>query len=254
MTIHESLDERGVLELVMDNPTVNALPIADTRRLAEVLDGVGRRAEVTAVILTATGRGFCAGVDIKEMQALPDNDGILGVNQACFDAFRAVYECAVPVICAVNDFCLGTGIGLAGSADIVIAAQGARFGLPEVDNGALGAATHLGRLVPEKHLRWMLYSCEPVAAEKLEEWGTVLRVVPLAELMDTARELAAVIAAKHPVVMRAAKRSLNGIDDDPSRSYRYEQGFTFELNLHGLGEEARAAFLKGERPPNPAGE
>lgn len=254
MTIHESLDERGVLELVMDNPTVNALPIADTRRLAEVLDGVGRRPEVTAVILTATGRGFCAGVDIKEMQAMPANDGILGVNQACFDAFRAVYECAVPVICAVNDFCLGTGIGLAGSADIVIAAQGARFGLPEVDNGALGAATHLGRLVPEKHLRWMLYSCEPVAAEKLEEWGTVLRVVPLVELMDTARELAAVIAAKHPVVVRAAKRSLNGIDDDPSRSYRYEQGFTFELNLRGLGEEAREAFLKGERPPNPAGE
>jgi enoyl-CoA hydratase/carnithine racemase len=254
MTIHESLDDRGVLELVMDNPTVNALPIADTRRLAEVLDDVGKHPEITAVILTAAGRGFCAGVDIKEMQALPANEGILAVNQACFEAFRAVYECAVPVICAVNDFCLGTGIGLAGSADVVIAAEGARFGLPEIDNGALGAATHLGRLVPEKHLRWMLYSCEPVTAEKLEEWGTVLRVVSPAELMDTARELAGVIASKHPVVMRAAKRSLNGIDDDPSRSYRYEQGFTFELNLHGLGEEARAAFLKGERKPNSAGQ
>jgi enoyl-CoA hydratase len=252
MTIHESVSDDGVLELVMDNPKVNALPIADTHRIAEVLDGVRHRPEITAVIVTATGRGFCAGVDIKEMQALPGNEGILGVNQACFDAFRSVYECAVPVICAVNDFCLGTGIGLAGSADIVIAAEGVRFGLPEIDNGALGAATHLGRLVPEKHLRWMLYSCEPVAAEKLEEWGTVLKVVPLGELMDTARELARVIASKHPVVMRAAKRSLNGIDDDPSRSYRYEQGFTFELNLRGLGEEARAAFVKGERDSNAA--
>jgi len=53
-------------------------------------------------------------------------------------------------------------------------------------------------------------------------------------------------------VMRAAKRSLNGIDDDPSRSYRFEQGFTFELNLHGLGDEAREAFMKGERERNPA--
>jgi len=252
VTIHESLNDDGVLELVMDNPKVNALPIADTLSIAEVLDGIRHRSEVRAVILTAAGRGFCAGVDIKEMQAMPGNEGIIGVNQACFDAFRAVYECAVPVICAVNDFCLGTGIGLAGSADIVIAAEGVRFGLPEIDNGALGAATHLGRLVPEKHLRWMLYSCEPVGAEQLAEWGTVLRVVPLGELMEAARDVARVVASKHPTVMRAAKRSLNGIDDDPSRSYRYEQGFTFELNLHGLGEEARSAFVKGERERNSA--
>jgi enoyl-CoA hydratase len=252
VTIHETLGDDGVLELVMDNPKVNALPIADTNMLAEILDGVRHRPEVTAVILTATGRGFCAGVDIKEMQAMPGNEGILGVNQACFDAFRAVYECAVPVVCAVNDFCLGTGIGLAGSADVVIAADGVRFGLPEVDNGALGAATHLGRLVPEKHLRWMLYSCEPVTAEQLHEWGTVLAVVPLDQLSAKAHEIAGVIAAKSGVTIRAAKRSLNGIDDDPVRSYRYEQGFTFELNLHGLGEEAREAFVRGERESNAA--
>ena len=253
MTIHESLSANGVLELVMDNPKVNALPIADTDRLAEILNGVEQRNEVAAVILTATGRGFSAGVDIKEMQKMPGNSGIIEVNRACLSAFRAVYGCAVPVICAVNDFCFGTGIGLAGSADIVVAAQGVRFGLPEIDNGALGAATYLGRLVPEKHLRWMLYSCEPVSAEQLEAWGTVLRVVPPAQLMDTAREIAGVIASKHPTVMRAAKASLIGIDDDPSRGYRFEQGFTFELNLHGLGDEARDAFLRGERHSKPAG-
>ncbi len=252
MTIHQSVSEDGVLELVMDNPKVNALPIADTFALAEILDGVKRRSEITAVVLTATGRGFCAGVDIKEMQAMPGHEGILGVNQACAEAFRAVYECAVPVVCAVNDFCLGTGIGLAGSADVVIAAEGVRFGLPEVDNGALGAATHLGRLVPEKYLRWMLYSCEPVSAEQLLEWGTVLRVVPLPVLMDTAREVAGVIASKSAPVIRAAKASLNGIDHPPMTSYRFEQGFTYELNLQGQGDEARDAFLRGERDANPA--
>lgn len=250
--IHESLGGDGVLELVMDNPKVNALPIADTDRLAEILNGVDARSEVTAVILTATGRGFCAGVDIKEMQQMPGNSGIVEVNRACLSVFRAVYGCAVPVICAVNDFCLGTGIGLAGSADVVVAARQARFGLPEIDNGALGAASYLARLVPEKQLRWMLYSCESVAAEQLERWGTVLRVVDAPDLADTAREVAKVIASKHPTVMRAAKASLIGIDDDPSRGYRLEQGFTFELNLRGLGDEARDAFLRGERRARPA--
>ena len=252
MTIHRSVSDDGVLELVMDNPKVNALPIRDTHAIAEILDGVKFRPEVTAVVLTATGKGFCAGVDIKEMQSMPGHQGILGVNRACAEAFRAVYECAVPVVCAVNDFCLGTGIGLAGSADIVLAAEGVRFGLPEVDNGALGAATHLARLVPEKHLRWMLYSCEPVTAEQLHEWGTVLDVVPLDQLRERAHEVAGVIASKSAPVIRAAKASLNGIDNAPMNSYRFEQGFTYELNLLGHGDEARDAFLRGDRDPNAA--
>ena len=252
MTIHQSVTAEGVLELVMDNPKVNALSIADTQAIAELLDGVKHRPEITAVILTATGRGFCAGVDIKEMQSMPGHEGILGVNRACAEAFRAVYECAVPVVCAVNDFCLGTGIGLAGSADIVLAAEGVKFGLPEVDNGALGAATHLGRLVPEKHLRWMLYSCEPVSAEQLQEWGTVLDVVPAGELMDRAREIAGAIVSKSAPVIRAAKASLLGIDHAPMKSYRFDQGFTYELNLQGHGDEARDAFLRGERDANSA--
>ncbi|MEZ5168522.1 MAG: hypothetical protein R2695_19345 [Acidimicrobiales bacterium] len=76
--------------------------------------------------------------------------------------------------------------------------------------------------------------------------------MPLGELMDAARDVATTISSKHPIVMRAAKRSLNGIDDDPSRRYRFEQGFTFELNLHGLGDDARDAFVRGERSSNSA--
>lgn len=254
MTVHQTLTDNGVLELVMDNPPVNALPIADTMAVARLCDEIKDRPEVTAVILTATGKGFCAGVDIKEMQSMDGHEGILAVNRACAEAFRAVYQCTVPVISAVNGFCLGTGIGLAGSADVVIAAAGVRFGLPEVDNGALGAATHLGRLVPEKHLRWMLYSCEPVSAEQLQEWGTVLKVVEADDLMATARELAATIASKSPPVIRAAKQSLLGIDHQPMDSYRFEQGFTFELNLEGHGDRARDAFVRGERSANQAAE
>ena len=255
MTLHQTTSPEGILEITMDNPPVNALGIEDTYALAAMLDGVKRERSIRAVVLTATGRGFCAGVDIKEMQRLPDHEGILGVNDACYEAFRAVYECAVPVVVAVNDFCLGTGVGLAGSADIVVAASGATFGLPEVDNGALGALTHLERLVPRQRARHMLYTCEPASAEKLQGYGTVLDVVAPDDLLPRARAIAAAIAAKPARTIRAAKRSANGVDPvDVRRSYRYEQGYTFELNLAGEGDRARDAFLAGDRDPNSAGQ
>jgi enoyl-CoA hydratase len=234
----------GVAEVLIDFPPVNALPVQGWFDLADVIAGAGADPGVRAVILAAAGRGFCAGVDIKEMQR--DTEGysaLIGANRGCFAAFAAVYECAVPVIAAVHGFCLGGGVGLAGSADIVIAADDASFGLPEVDRGALGAATHLARLVPQQRMRAMVYTCDPVPAMDLKNYGTVLDVVPAAELMSTARELAAKIAAKEPETIRLAKQSLNGIEPvDLRRSYRYEQGFTFELNLAGISDKARQGF------------
>jgi enoyl-CoA hydratase len=246
MAIHETLTD-GVVELVMDNPKVNALNIGDAYHLTDRLDSYKRNPDVRVVILTAKGKGFCAGVDIKEMQTLEGSQGILGANDSCWELFRAVYECAVPVVVAVNDFCLGTGIGIVGNADVVVAADTATFGLPEVDNGALGAATHLMRLVPQHRARQMMYMCEFASAAELHAHGSVYKVVPLEQLMDTAREVARTIASKSPIVIRKAKRAFISIDDDPTKSYRTEQGFTFELNLVGEGDKARDAFLRGDR-------
>jgi enoyl-CoA hydratase len=236
----------GVAEVIIDFPPVNALSVQGWFDLADAITGTGKDPGVRAVVLAAEGRGFCAGVDIKEMQRTEGHAALIGANRGCFAAFAAVYECEVPVIAAVQGFCLGGGVGLAGSADLVIASQDATFGLPEVDRGALGAATHLARLVPQQLMRHMVYTCEPVAARDLLKFGTVLDVVPADQLRDRAREIAAKIAGKHPEILRLAKQSLNGIDPvDIRRSYRYEQGFTFELNLTGVSDEARQAFVDG---------
>ncbi|MET0882622.1 MAG: enoyl-CoA hydratase-related protein, partial [Acidimicrobiales bacterium] len=137
------------------------------------------------------------------------------------------------------------GIGLVGNADVIIAAEDATFGLPEVDRGALSAATHLARLVPQHKMRAMVYTSTVATAAELHHYGSVLKVVPRDELMAAAREVAETIAAKSPTVIRAAKESLNGIDPvDVKRSYRFEQGFTFELNLAGVADEARDAFVE----------
>jgi enoyl-CoA hydratase len=244
MPITRSVDATGIAEVVMDNPPVNALTVAGWFELATVVRALGEDPEVRVVVLRAEGPGFNAGVDIKEMQATDGHDALIGANRGCFAAFAAVYECAVPVIAAVNGYCLGGGVGLVGNADIVIASDDATFGLPEVDRGALGAATHLARLVPQHRMRAMVYTAATITAPELHEFGSVLRVVPHAELRGAAMEVAAEIAAKSPTVIRAAKESLNGIDPiDVKRSYRYEQGFTFELNLSGVADEHRDAFV-----------
>jgi enoyl-CoA hydratase len=238
----------GIAEVILDFPPVNALPARGWHDLAVALDGAGADPATRVVILASEGRGFCAGVDIKEMQRTEGHEALLAASQGCFTAFAAVYDCPVPVIAAVHGFCLGGGVGLAGNADIVIAAEGATFGLPEVDRGALGAATHLARLVPQPLMRAMVYTCRTVTARQLLGFGTVLEVVPAKELREAARRLAEEIAAKDPAVIRLAKQSLNGIDPvDVKRSYRYEQGFTYELNLAGAGEAARQAFVDRQR-------
>ncbi len=235
----------GIAEMIIDFPPVNALPVRGWRDLATAVEAAGADPATRAVILAAEGRGFCAGVDIKEIQQ-GGHAALLGANQGCFAAFAAVYDCPVPVIAAVHGFCLGGGVGLAGNADIVIAADDATFGLPEVDRGALGAATHLARLVPQPLMRAMVYTCRTVTARQLLAFGTVLDVVPRQELREAARALAEEIAAKDPAVIRRAKQSLNGIDPvDVKRSYRYEQGFTFELTLAGSGDQARQSFVDG---------
>lgn len=244
MPITHTIDDDGIAEVVMDNPPVNALTVAGWFELADTVRSLGEDRSVRAVVLRAEGRGFNAGVDIKEMQATEGFDALIGANRGCYAAFAAIYECAVPVIAAVNGFCLGGGIGLVGNADIIIASDDATFGLPEVDRGALGAATHLSRLVPQHKMRAMVYTSATATAAELHHFGSVLQVVPPDELRDAAMTVARDIAAKSPTVIRAAKESLNGIDLwDVKRSYRFEQGFTFELNLSGVADEARDAFV-----------
>ena len=235
----------GVAEVVMDNPPVNALTVAGWFELADVITALGRDPEVRVVVLRAEGKGYNAGVDIKEMQATEGFDALIGANRGCYAAFAAVYECAVPVIAAVHGFCLGGGIGLVGNADIIIASDDATFGLPEVKRGALGAATHLARLVPQHKMRAMVYTSATATAQELHHYGSVLQVVPREQLRAAAMEVAKQIAAESPTVIRAAKESLNGIDPvDVKRSYRFEQGFTFELNLAGEGDRARDEFVE----------
>src|SRR6266567_2168525 len=199
MAITHSVRE-GIAEVVMNNPPVNALDVAGWFKLAETVRTLGQNPEVRALILAAEGRGFNAGVDIKEMQRTQGYEALIGANRGCFAAFAAIYECEVPVISAVHGYCLGGGIGLVGNSDIIIASDDATFGLPEVDRGALGAATHLARLVPQHTMRAMVYTGATATAAELQAFGSVLQVAPKDRLRDAALAVARQIAAKNPAV------------------------------------------------------
>jgi enoyl-CoA hydratase len=245
VSISSELREDGTRVVTMNFPPVNALPVQGWFDLAGALDEAARDPGTHVVVLRAEGKGFNAGVDIKEMQHTEGFDALIGANRGCFAAFRAVYECAVPVVAAVHGFCLGGGVGLVGNADCVVAADDAYFGIPEVDRGALGAATHLARMVPPHLMRTLYFTGRTIAATDLVPHGSVLEVVPPDRLDEAALAVAGEIARKDTRVIRMAKEAINGIDPvDVNRSYRFEQGFTMELNLAGIADEHRDRFVE----------
>jgi enoyl-CoA hydratase len=233
----------GVAEIIITAPPVNALDSAGWRAFADAVTEVGRRDDIHCLVIRAEGKGFQAGVDIKELAA--DGSKIVDVNRGCYDTFAAIYDCPIPVVSAVHGYCIGGGIGISGASDIVICSDDASFALPEIDRGALGAATHLMRLFGMQKTRRMLYTGEAIDAEEAYRIGGVERVVPRAALRDEALGLARNIASKSPKALRLAKWSLNGIELlDVKQSYRFEQGFTLELYMSPDSQESRDAFVE----------
>ena len=137
--VTSKLRDDGILVVTMAQPPVNALSVQGWFDVAEALNAVAANPAVKVVILRAEGKGFNAGVDIKEMQNTIGFDALIGANKGCFAAFKAVYECAVPVIAAVNGFCVGGGVGLVACCDVAIGANDATFALSEAKLGLIPA-------------------------------------------------------------------------------------------------------------------
>lgn len=235
--------EGGIAELILDHPPVNAFDSAGWFAIAAEIDALGADASVRAIIIGSAGKGFCAGVDIKELAAHPER--IVDVNRGNYETFRAIHRNPKPVIIALHSFVLGGGIGMAGAADIILCSECARFGVPEIDRGAMGGGAHLQRMFPVQKVRYMYFTGEFIDAQEAWRLGAVERVVPLEQLLPAAREIAAKIAAKSPAMVKLAKEALTGIEDgNLEDKYRWEQGFTFEAYTMDDSQESRDAFVE----------
>jgi enoyl-CoA hydratase len=226
---------------------VNALDSRLWNELADRISSLGREPEVRVVLIRAEGKGFCGGVDIKEMQAHPER--IVELNRGNFLTFRAVRACEVPVVTAVQGYVIGGGIGICGASDVIIASEDAYFSLPEIDRGAMGGASHLSRMLPMHKVRAAFFTGGKIQAAEAFRLGALERLVARAQLLQEARAFAAVIASKSRRALVLAKEALNGLEPrDVDHGYRFEQGFTLEMYMHPDSQKSRDEFVKSKGP------
>lgn len=241
MTLTTQIDANGRCEILIDAPPVNAFSIELLKELSRILRTLPD--EVRVVVLRATGRGFSAGGDIREMERLDGFEGIMGQIRHGLDCCDAIEQCPVPVIAAVHGYCYGIGVLVVGVCDIIVASEGTTFVLNEIDNGAASGAVQALGLLPEKRARAALLTGAPVPVEELHAYGSVLEVVAADALADAAQALAATIAAKVPAVTRAMKGAINrSTDRGLIEKYRAEASYTYELHMSGAAAAARGAW------------
>lgn len=242
MGIETTIADR-IAEIVFDVPPVNAFDSETWMAIPDIVTAAASNPQVNCVLIRAEGKGFCGGVDIKEMQAHPERITLL--NRGNYLTYKAIRAAEVPVVAAVHKFVIGGGIGMCGASDTVIAADDAYFSLPEVDRGAMGGASHLSRMLPLHKVRAAFFTGGNIPAEEAYRLGAVEKVVPRADLEQEAREFCKVIASKSRKALVLAKEALNGLEErDVDRGYRWEQGFTLEMYMHEDSQKARDAFVE----------
>lgn len=249
-TIKCDLVDDHIAVVRMDNPPVNAHSAQMLLDMQLMFDRISDIDEIRAAILTGEGRVFCAGADIKGRAGAERQAGDhWQSSRNARECYHAIRECQKPVVGAINGAALGGGLAIAASCDILIASEDGNLGLPEIDVGLLGGQRHAMRLFSHSRLRTIALTGQRIFGPELYRTGVVEACVAPDELMDTAIEMARVLAAKSPIAMRMAKGSLNAIEEMSLRDgYRYEQNLTGELSKTEDSKEAMRAFAEKRSP------
>ena len=222
---------------------MNAMTLDAHRALLAALRSVEDDEDIRCIVLTGAGdRAFVAGGDVGELGAM-DAASALVRTRVIRQVFDAIRRNPVPVIGAINGHALGSGLVMVSQCDIVIAAETATFGLPEINVGVMGGTKHLARIVPEKVMRWMALTGNRVSAAYLERLGVIQQVVPKGQALEAALQAADAICAKSPASVRLMKEVINltesmNLDD----GYHVETYATAIISTHPDSKEAASAF------------
>jgi crotonobetainyl-CoA hydratase len=198
--------EGGILEVIIDRPKANAIDRATSIRMGEVFSDFRDNPDIRVAILTGGGpKFFSAGWDLKAAASGEDVDGDYGIGG--FGGIQELEDFNKPVICAVNGICCGGGFEIALCTDIILAADSASFALPEIRSGTVAdaASIKLPKRIPYHIAMEMLLTGRWLDAEEAHRWGFVNEIVPAADLMTRAWEVARLIESGPPLVYAAIK-------------------------------------------------
>jgi enoyl-CoA hydratase len=244
-----STENPHVLLVTINRPPANPLTLAMFSELTDIFNQIKNRPEVRAVVLTGSGdRVFCAGADVKEInkRTVESSFDRSVIYRGCFDA---IYRCPVPVVGAINGSALGAGMVLAACCDFVVAAEKARFGVPEINVGSMGGTRHAGSMVPDSMMRYMALTGNTLGADDLHRVGSVLKVLPQQQVLGEALSIAADIAKKAPKMIRMMREAISLSSEMPVyEGYRLEQLFTNVAVALPESQEASAAFMEKRDP------
>lgn len=250
------VERRGnVLVITINRPEArNAVNGAVSSAVGTALEEAERDPEIRAVVLTGAGdKSFSAGADLKAISR-GENIYAPGNEQWGFAGFVR-HPISKPTIAAVNGTALGGGTELALASDLVVAAESATFGLPEVKRGLLAAAGGVFRLpaqIPQRLAMEMILTGDPISAVTAREYGLINRVVPDGTVVDAAIELAGRIAANAPLSVQASKRiALNVVDGDrPDETSKWalSDGEMLRVLSSEDAQEGPLAFAQKRKP------
>lgn len=245
------IERRGPVALIALGPDRQPaiLGYALVKALSEAMEALDQDPEIRVIILTGGERVFAAGANLAEMASKGPFDGRLRERFVLRDRINRV---AKPIIAAVAGAALGGGSELAMCCDIILAADNARFGQPEILFGIIpgsGGTQRLARLVGKHKAMEMVLTGEPVNAEEARQLGIVNRVVPQAELLDAAWTMAASIAAKPALAVKAAKESiLAAFNTGLNEGLAIERGHFWMLLASEDANEGMNAFVEKRKP------
>ncbi|MCX2930102.1 crotonase/enoyl-CoA hydratase family protein [Mycobacterium sp. CVI_P3] len=241
--------EGNVGVLAINRPAVrNAIDLPTAEQIAAALDDFETRSEIRAIVITGRGGFFSAGMDLKALTA---------TNQRPITASRGAFGVvekppAKPMIAAVEGAALGGGLEIAMAADLIVVAENARLGLPEVARGLVATAGGVLRLpsrVPRAAALEMIMTGAPISAERAYQIGLVNQVVPEGGALASAVELAQTIAANAPMAVRAAKAvALNAQRWEGSDGFMLQRRYTDPVRESADAAEGARAFVE-KRPP-----
>jgi enoyl-CoA hydratase len=239
-----------IATVTIDRPPVNAQNQKAREELIRVFDEISARDDVRVAILTASGRVFSAGADVKERVGIAQEPAdYIRNNRLVREFFYAVSDCAKPVICAVNGGAFGAGFALMLACDIMLASEDAYFVISELDVGLAGGARFLMDHFGKSMARYIYFTGRRIPAAELYRLGVISACVPRDKLMDEAMQIAREIAAKSPVAVREVKRAFNVVEEMPTRDgYRFEQTVTVALSHTEDAKEAQRAFVEKRKP------